>query len=311
MSGTHIILGVIVAALWGINFVAIKFSYETFTPFTLLVVRFFLTIIPLILFVPLPKTPWRQLAALAIFMWLGQFCFVFYAIYNGLSPGLASVLMQLQVLLTTLLSVVIYKSSLNRYNIIGLALAAAGILSIAMQLMHSITVIAYVCVIMSAVCISIGNLLMKTVPGENLLSLVSWSTLIAFFPILGLALYHDGIDAMCYQFQHITLTSGSAIFYTTYASSLLGYYLWGYLMRYYPASTVAPFALLVPIFGMSSSTLILNEHFSWGNIGASIVVMGGLIVNYSGRFYQHKKKPSTLTVPTIKNLSSLGSSRNP
>ena len=290
MSSIHITLGVIVAAIWGLNFIAIKFSYQTFTPFTLLMVRFCLTIIPLIFFVPLPKTPWKQLIGLATFMWLGQFIFVFYAIYSGLSPGLASVMLQFQVLLTTLLSVVIYKSSLNRHNILGLSIAAMGIVWLAMQLMHSVTMTAYVCILLATVSISVGNLLMKTIPGENLLSLVSWSTLIAFPPIVALALYHDGFDSIIRQLTHITLLAGGGILYTTYASSLLGYYLWGYLMRYYPASAVAPFALLVPIVGMSSCALILDDRYSEYNVAASALVMGGLVVNYRGRF-QSQRKP--------------------
>jgi O-acetylserine/cysteine efflux transporter len=46
-----------------------------------------------------------------------------------------------------------------------------------------------------------------------------------------------------------------------YPVTLLGFGAWSWLFSRYPAATVAPFMLLVPIFGFGSSTLVLGEPF--------------------------------------------------
>ena len=113
MSFFHILFGILIAAIWGLNFVAIKISYQTFTPFILILVRFVMTSIPLIFFVPRPKSSWKYIIGLALFQWIGQFVPLFLAIHQGMSPGLTSMILQAQVLITTLLSVIIYQSSLS------------------------------------------------------------------------------------------------------------------------------------------------------------------------------------------------------
>jgi O-acetylserine/cysteine efflux transporter len=292
VSLAHILLGILIAAIWGTNFVAIKLGCEVFQPFTLVLIRFFLTTIPLIFFLPLPKTPWRQVVGLALFMWVGQFLPMFTAIHLGMSPGLSSLLMQTQVILTTIWSVIIFKSRLNKLNITGLAISGVGLLWIALQTGQQGMLIGYLLVFTSAFSVSIGNILIKTTEDENLFSLLCWSNLLALIPMFGITVYIEGgVDQIWAQLASITFLSGGSILYTSYISSMIGFYLWAYLMRYYPPSAVAPFTLLVPVFGMSSCALMLDEQFTFYNILASGVVVFGLVINYIGRL---RKRPDML-----------------
>ncbi|MNG98321.1 putative amino-acid metabolite efflux pump [compost metagenome] len=63
---------------------------------------------------------------------------------------------------------------------------------------------------------------------------------------------------------------------------MLGYSLWGQLLSRYPAGKVAPFSLLVPVVGLSSSALLLGERLTpmqgWG----ALLVMAGLLINVFG-----------------------------
>jgi O-acetylserine/cysteine efflux transporter len=45
-------------------------------------------------------------------------------------------------------------------------------------------------------------------------------------------------------------------------ATLLRYGLWSRLLSHYPASQVAPFSLLVPIVGLASASIFLDEHLS-------------------------------------------------
>ncbi|MDI1276014.1 EamA family transporter [Methylobacter sp.] len=61
-----------------------------------------------------------------------------------------------------------------------------------------------------------------------------------------------------------------------------GFAAWSWLFSRYPAATVAPFTLLVPVFGFAASTLALGEPlFAW-KINATALVIAGLCINLFG-----------------------------
>ena len=62
-------------------------------------------------------------------------------------------------------------------------------------------------------------------------------------------------------------------------NSLFGYAAWGWLIARYPAATVTPMALLVPVFGMAASSLFLGEAMPAWKLIAMALVMGGLAIN--------------------------------
>ncbi len=51
----------------------------------------------------------------------------------------------------------------------------------------------------------------------------------------------------------------------------------------YEAWRVAPFSLLVPVFGLSSSALFLDEHINGIQIAGLILIMFGLIITLFGK----------------------------
>src|SRR5690606_30617373 len=88
----------------GLNFVSVKIGYEVFTPYWLVTCRFLFCFFPFIFFVPRPKAPLKQLLIISLFFWLGHFVFTSYGIYKGVPAGLASVLLQSNVIFTALLA---------------------------------------------------------------------------------------------------------------------------------------------------------------------------------------------------------------
>jgi O-acetylserine/cysteine efflux transporter len=61
-------------------------------------------------------------------------------------------------------------------------------------------------------------------------------------------------------------------------STLVGFGIWGGLLKRYPASTVAPFSLLVPIFGAASAALVYGESFGPGRLAGMALILLGLAV---------------------------------
>ena len=79
--------------------------------------------------------------------------------------------------------------------------------------------------------------------------------------------------------------AASRVLFQAYAATVFCFGAWSYLMHRYPTATVAPFSLLVPVFGMLSGVLFLGEPMVWWKGVAALLVVGGLaLTQLEGRF---------------------------
>ncbi|RUM52414.1 MAG: O-acetylserine/cysteine exporter, partial [Marinomonas sp.] len=70
-------------------------------------------------------------------------------------------------------------------------------------------------------------------------------------------------------------------------ATLAGYGLWSQLMSRYSAGTVAPLSLGVPVVGLTSAALVLNENISHQQWVGILVVLLGLMLNTFGGRLRH------------------------
>ncbi|MNW02656.1 putative amino-acid metabolite efflux pump [compost metagenome] len=75
---------------------------------------------------------------------------------------------------------------------------------------------------------------------------------------------------------------------------MLGYSLWSTLLSRHPAGKVAPFSLLVPVIGLSSSAWLLGERLSEVQCWGALLVMGGLLVNVFGAKLGRRLRAATV-----------------
>jgi len=61
-------------------------------------------------------------------------------------------------------------------------------------------------------------------------------------------------------------------------STSIAYWLWGRLLRDYPAAQVVPFALLVPFVGSGASSIVFGERFGPLRLAGMITVIGGIAI---------------------------------
>jgi O-acetylserine/cysteine efflux transporter len=94
---------------WGFNFVVIHWGLDGLSPLLLGALRFSLVAFPAILFVPRPKIAWRWLLAYGLTISFGQFAFLFTAMKVGMPAGIASLVLQSQVLFTLLFAAVLLR----------------------------------------------------------------------------------------------------------------------------------------------------------------------------------------------------------
>ena len=276
----HFLLALAVVAIWGSNFVVIKVGLDHLPPLLFGALRFSLAALPMVFFLPRPAASWKNLAAYGILIGAGQFGLLFIAMNGHISPGLASLVIQSQVFFTIFLSMRLSNERVKPIQWISLALATAGIVVIASHTDGTTTVTGLALILMAAACWAGGNMVNKQAGRVNMVAYVVWSSLFAAPPLFALSLIFEGWPAIATGLRDADMVTWAAVFWQTLGNSLFGYAVWGWLLARYPAATVTPMALLVPVFGMAASSLLLGEAMPAWKLIAMALVMGGLALNF-------------------------------
>lgn len=294
MAPKDLLLALVVIVAWGVNFVVIKVGLEGLPPMLLGALRFALVAFPALFFVRRPNLPWRWLIAYGATISLGQFAFLFEAMAHGMPPGLASLVLQAQAFFTLFFAAAFLGERLRAASVVGLVVAAVGLALIGLQ--HGggqgTPGVAIVLTLCGAASWALGNILTRRFSHVNLLGLVIWGALVPPVPFLLLSWYLDGPTRIAQALLNIGWSSVLALVYLAAIATVLGYGLWSQLLSRYPAGKVAPFSLLVPVVGLASAALLLDERLAplqwWG--GA--LVMLGLLVNVFGPQLMRRRVPA-------------------
>jgi len=278
----HALLALAVVAVWGTNFVVIKTALGTLPPLLLAVLRFALALVPALLWVPRPAVAWRKLAAYGLLIGAGQFGLLYMAIDGRISPGLASLVIQTQVFFTIAMAMWADGERMRGFQWLALLLATSGIVVIAINTGGDATWAGLLMVLVGALAWAGGNQVARTMGRVQMLGVVVWSSAFALPPLLLLTLWVDGPARITQALAAATLPVWGAVLWQTVANTLFGYAAWGWLMARHPAATIAPMALLVPVFGMSASALVLGESLPAWKLLAAALVLAGLAINLFG-----------------------------
>ncbi len=288
----HLLLALAVVAIWGSNFVVIKYALAVMPPMTLAVLRFALAFVPACFFLARPPVGWRNLAGYGLFVATGQFGLLYFAMRSEISPGLASLVIQTQVFFTLLLAVRVAGERVLASQWLGLALAVAGIALIAAHTDGTTTPLGLGLVLAAALSWACGNLVGKRAGRVNMLAYVVWSSAFAVPPLLLLALLVDGPGRISAALASADAGTWAAVLWQTVANTLFGYGCWAWLLTRHPAARIVPLALLVPVFGMGASSLWLGEPLPAWKLCAAALVLGGLLINLFGARLLGRRAPA-------------------
>ncbi len=279
MPFSHLLLALAVVFVWGTNFVVIRWGLDGLPPFLFATLRFTFSALPWLLFVPRPTAPWRKMAAFGMLLGVGQFGLLFLAMRSNISPGLASLVVQVQVFFTIGLSLLLMREHVRGFQIAGLLLALAGLGVIALNLDAAVVTWLGLALVLSAAFFwACANLVIKSLGPVNMLHFMVWSSVFAVPPLFALSWLLEGPQLMQSAVVHATPLVWASVLWQALGNTLFGYGLWNWLLARHPAATVTPLALLVPVFGMGASALSLGESLPGWKLGAAALVLSGLAV---------------------------------
>lgn len=291
----HLLLALVVVAIWGVNFAIIKLGLRQVSPLGLGVARFFLAAFPWVFFIRRPDVPLRLLAGYGLMIFALQFGLLFTGMKVGMSAGLASLILQLQVFFTIGLSVALLGERPSIWQISGALLAFCGVGLVAAHVGGEVTLAGLALLVGAAAAWGGGNVVSKRISqtnaSVNVLGLVVWGSLVALPPLLIVALALER-ETFLASFTDMDWVSGGSIAYIVYLSTLFGFAAWSRLLGLYPVSTVAPFTLLVPVFGFLGSAVLLGEPVQDWKLIASALVIAGLGLNLFGPRLMRRRAPA-------------------
>ena len=279
LTPRHLLLALLVMAVWGSNFVVIRIGLDHLPPLLFAALRFSVAFLPAALFLRPPSAPWRNLAAYGVLIGAVQFGMLFLAMSGHITPGLASLVVQTQVFFTIALSMRLSGERVRPFQLAALALAAAGIALIIWRTDGSATPLGIALVLIAAMGWAGGNMVARQTPGVNMLAYVVWASLFAAPPLFALSLVFEGWPAIRDGVTRADASTWAAVVWQAVGNTLFGYTAWGWLLARYQAATVAPMSLLVPVFGMAASAVFLHEALPGWKLAAAALVMAGLALN--------------------------------
>ncbi|MDC7831747.1 MULTISPECIES: O-acetylserine/cysteine exporter [Pseudomonas] len=293
MAPRDLLLALVVILAWGVNFVVIKIGLHGVPPMLLGTLRFCLAAFPAILFVRRPQVSWQLLLAYGLTISLGQFAFLFSAMYVGMPAGLASLVLQAQAFFTLAFAATFLGEKVRRASLVGLLVAALGLLLIGTEHGVTMTLAGFLLTLAAAAMWGLGNIVTKKIGKVDMLGLVVWGSLIPPIPFFLLSLLLEGPEQIATALTSLSGGSVFAIVYLAFIATLVGYGIWSRLLSRYPAGQVAPFSLLVPVVGLTSAAVLLGEQMTIQQAVGGLAVMFGLLINvFGGRWLDARDKAS-------------------
>jgi drug/metabolite transporter (DMT)-like permease len=278
MNNRDLLLGIFVMIVWGLNFSVIKLGVSEIDPLLLTALRFSLAVIPAVFFVKRPQVKWRYLIGYGLTFSIGVWGMASWSIQAGLSAGMASVLMQMNVVISLLVGYFLLKETVTSMKVVGSIIAILGLALSVSVVDGSVTKLGLLLIIIASLSWSITSLIVKKAGTKEVFSFSIWGMLFAPIPLFTLAFLQSTPDQLLSLNLLLNRSVIFSVLFQAYPVTLFGYWVWNRLLVKYPLSTVAPLSLLVPIFGLLGSAIFYQEQIGALKATACLLVIAGLVI---------------------------------
>ena len=269
MRRGDILTAVFVACIWGFGFTLAKAALADFPPIFLMALRFTLTALVLVWFVPPPVGYMGRVLMISIVGAGVQYSVTFIGL-KGLDASAAIFLIQLEPAYAALLAAVFLKDMIGWRRALGMAMAFGGVLILAGEPTIRGAYVSAGLVAFGSLLFAIGQVMTKALQGAvGGFQLTAWVAVFAVPQlVIGTALFEEGHWS---HIQNADAVVWITILYLGLVMTALGYSLWYRLINKYSINLVMPFTLLLPFATVVSAMILLGERLK------PLVALGGLV----------------------------------
>lgn len=286
IAARDVVALVLVMFLWAVCFPLIFAGQDMAPPLTFAALRSLIAGVALLLPAfalrrpqPQGRYSWLMLAAVGLTATSLGFGGMFLA--GGMvSPGLATVLANIQPLIAAVLAFFILGEHLGPRRRTGLSLGFAGILMVALpgfgKNAGSTALAGIGYIFLGAVGVAVSNVLLKRLAGRvDPLMAAGWQFILGGIPLLALAVWFEASEQVTWSASFVTVLL---------ALSLLGtaasFALWFSLLHRNELNRLNTFTFLTPAFALIIGALFFNERLQWPEVsGMGLILVGVLYVS--------------------------------
>lgn len=273
MKPIDLLLAVGVMIIWGYNFVIAKYGLAEMPPLLFVALRFALVAVLLVPFVRMPRGRWRDVLILAVLLGLIHFSLMFTGMKH-VDAAVAAIVIQIQVPASALLAMIFFRDRIGWRRALGMAVAIGGVAILAGEPRHGSALWAIGLIVLAAIVWAGANIQMKRMADLDPSTINGWMSLFAAPMLFAVSLViEDG------QWQAVTQASWRAwvaVAFQSVVVMILSYAVWYRLLRTYSVNQTMPCTLLVPVFGVLSGVLFLDEPASWNLLLGGIATLVGV-----------------------------------
>ena len=274
MSPRDLLLATCVPLTWGLGFTLSKAALAEFPPLFLMSMRFFVAVLLLLWFVPIPRGCLKDLFWIALVGSTIQYGLTFTGL-SMIDASLAVIVIHLEVPFGVLLAAIVLREHPGAQRWIGMLVAFVGIGLIAGQPELRGQLFAVLLTASGALTWAIGQIMFKKISGRiSGLTAVAWIGVFAAPQMLlgSLFIESDHINAVL----HASWIGWGSVLYLGVIMTALGYGIWYSVLARNPVSQVMPVLLLLPIFTIVSAAILLGERPSLTVLSGGVVVLVGV-----------------------------------
>lgn len=205
------------------------------------------------------RTQWGWVIGLGLLATFGGTATMFLAAKEA-SVGVASVLGNLQPILTLALALMFLGEKATSSKLAALALGTAGIVLISLPAISVGGVgeaKGAALALGSSLIVAITNVAVKRIPGEELLRIVTWQLLLGSVPLFAASIAVESWTAIHFNGVFVTAALILGLLGTAFVN-----YAWYKVIQREDVGRVGMFFFLVPVIGLLSSVLLFGEKIS-------------------------------------------------
>lgn len=290
ISAFNAFLMLVLITLWGSSFVVVKIALRNgLTPIAIATFRFliagalFLAILFIRKIVTQNKNPieWKDLPAMLLLA-LSGITFFFTAQYTGIQMAGAAVAAILVCLLSpiliTLLSATIFREYISKKQALGIGIAAVGTLIVIgvgslrlegnQQFLTGSLILLATPVLWTAYSLLGKKMMEKYTP----IQIVSMTAILGGLCLVPLSAAENSLQQLFTTSPNVWL----AILYLSLTCTLLGYYIWFYVLEQVGASIASSFLFAEPLITGFLATMLVGEEITLSIFAGGFLIFAGV-----------------------------------
>jgi drug/metabolite transporter (DMT)-like permease len=284
-SVRRVLLIIALTAMWSPSFLFIKLAVEELPPFTIVTLRVGLAtaILGLILLwkkrsLPVDFAFWFHSAIMALFASVLPFALFCYA-EKTIESALAALLNGCSPLFTALLAhTFIPSDKLQPNKVLGIGLGAAGLLLLfAPNLQQGVsgTTLGILAGATAAFCYALSHVYAKKYVAGNVPFVAPMAQLLCSTLMMApFMLFYDAPWDLPFPSSSALL----GVFGLTIFGTLLAFIIYYKLIEHCGPTAISMVACFFPVGGMVLGFVFLGETLTWGGMGASLLILMGLMI---------------------------------